>query len=270
MRRPDSTTGWGSWRRGHFRAVDSWDLGGVEIFDLESNPILARPSGFDLVHIYIPRHTLEIYAEAHGQRVPESFQCKAGVRDDVLLRWTLMLLPHFNGNSPLPESVIEDSIMILCAHLMKNYQSSSGPARLVPGGLTIWQRNRAERLLREKVTAGITLGELAAECNLSTNHFARAFKKSFGVPVHRYLLLKRFEFAKSLLAHSQKSLSSVALEAGFSDQAAFSRSFRAWTGTSPGDWRRRHQPKLAIRYSEPLSDSLPVFGQQYSNPELIA
>jgi transcriptional regulator GlxA family with amidase domain len=70
----------------------------------------------------------------------------------------------------------------------------------------------------------------------------RAFKKSFGVPVRRYLLQKRIQAAKSMLSHSDKSLLTVALEVGFSDQPAFNRSFRELVGTSPGHWRRANAP----------------------------
>jgi len=52
--------------------------------------------------------------------------------------------------------------------------------------------------------------------------------------------------AKTLLSTSDRSLSEVALEAGFSDQAAFSRTFKALVGTSPGQWKREavHRPKV--------------------------
>jgi len=49
---------------------------------------------------------------------------------------------------------------------------------------------------------------------LSPGRFMRAFKKSFGVPVRRYLLQKRIQAAKSMLSHSDKSLLTVALEVG--------------------------------------------------------
>jgi AraC-like DNA-binding protein len=70
----------------------------------------------------------------------------------------------------------------------------------------------------------------------------RAFKKSFGVPVRRYLLHRRIQAAKSELLYSDKSLLKVALEVGFTDQPAFNRSFREIVGTSPGQWRRANAP----------------------------
>jgi AraC-like DNA-binding protein len=108
--------------------------------------------------------------------------------------------------------------------------------------LTIWQQDRAIEVLNEHLDGDLALADLAKECALSPGRFMRAFKRSFGVPVRRYLLHKRVEAAKYLLLHSNDSLPTVALEVGFTDQPAFNRSFRAIVGTSPGRWRRANAP----------------------------
>jgi AraC family transcriptional regulator len=46
----------------------------------------------------------------------------------------------------------------------------------------------------------------------------------------------RVEFAKSLLKASSMPLAEIALRSGFSDQAAFSRTFSALVGTPPKRW----------------------------------
>jgi AraC family transcriptional regulator len=108
--------------------------------------------------------------------------------------------------------------------------------------LAVWQQDRAIELLSEHLEGDIALADLATECKLSPGRFMRAFKKSFGVPVRRYLLHRRVQAAKSLLLYSDKSLLKVALETGFTDQPAFNRSFREIVGTSPGHWRRANAP----------------------------
>jgi AraC-like DNA-binding protein len=59
-----------------------------------------------------------------------------------------------------------------------------------------------------------------------------------GVSAHRWLVLRRIERAKALMLTTQSPLSDIALEAGFSDQASFNRTFRQFVGISPGRWRR--------------------------------
>jgi AraC-like DNA-binding protein len=92
----------------------------------------------------------------------------------------------------------------------------------------------------------LRLSYLAEECGLSVSHFSRSFKRSFGVPVHRYLIARRVERAKFLLRSSSAPLSEIALESGFADQAAFSRSFRAVVGTSPMRWLNENMHRLPI------------------------
>jgi AraC-like DNA-binding protein len=153
-----------------------------------------------------------------------------------------MMMPYLNRAIHLPRLVLDEWIMLLCAHLARTYQDLSKSPEVVTGGLAVWQEDRAIELLNEHLDGDLALADLAAECGLSPGRFMRAFKKSFGVPVRRYLLNKRVDVAKSLLLHSNESLLTVALEVGFSDQPAFNRSFREIVGTSPGQWRRANAP----------------------------
>jgi AraC-like DNA-binding protein len=151
-------------------------------------------------------------------------------------------MPYFSRTIHLPPLVLDEWIMLLCAHLARTYQNLSQSPKVVTGGLAVWQQDRAIELLNEHLDGDLALADLAQECGLSPGRFMRAFKRSLGVPVRRYLLNKRVDAAKSLLLHSNESLLTVALEVGFSDQPAFNRSFRKIVGTSPGQWRRANAP----------------------------
>jgi len=50
----------------------------------------------------------------------------------------------------------------------------------------------------------------------------------------------RGQLAEGYLADPRVSVSEVAVLLGFSEQSAFNRAFRRWTGESPGRWRRHH------------------------------
>jgi AraC-like DNA-binding protein len=86
----------------------------------------------------------------------------------------------------------------------------------------------------------VRLGALAEECRLSVSHFARSFKKSFGMSAHRYLILQRVEIAKGLISQTQNSLAEIALLAGFSDQSKLCRTFASVVGAPPGKWKREN------------------------------
>lgn len=83
----------------------------------------------------------------------------------------------------------------------------------------------------------LTLDRLAAEARLSTFHFAKMFRISFGMPSHRYLAARRIERAKSLLRTGQP-LGEVALACGYGSQSHLNRTFKAATDRTPGEWRR--------------------------------
>jgi AraC-like DNA-binding protein len=242
LRRPDSIKGWGTWLDGRFHRITEWGAGGIQIFDMESEPVALRTSGFDSVHVYIPRFVLNRFCDESEQKWVRNLHCTPGTRDDVILHWARMMLPFSNHPLHLPRLVIDEMIMMFCAHLSRTYQDRTPPPKVVTGGLAVWQQDRATELLNEHLDGDIAFADLATECGLSPGRFMRAFKKSFGVPVRRYLLHRRIQAAKSELLYSNKPLLRIALEAGFSDQPAFNRSFREIVGSSPGQWRRANAP----------------------------
>jgi len=101
------------------------------------------------------------------------------------------------------------------------------------GGLT----PRSLQLVCEYIDAhlsdNIQLETLADITGLSRYYFARAFKRSVGIPPHCYLMERRLERAQMLLANTDLSLAQVALESGFHDQSHFSHRFRQATGVTP-------------------------------------
>jgi transcriptional regulator GlxA family with amidase domain len=106
--------------------------------------------------------------------------------------------------------------------------------------LAPWQKRRVVELIHEHLDGEVKLRGLAEECRLSVTHFARSFKKSFGLSAHRYLILQRVEIAKDLLSQTRNSLSEIAVLAGFSDQSALTRTFTNIVGVPPGKWKREN------------------------------
>lgn len=112
------------------------------------------------------------------------------------------------------------------------------------GGLAPWQRRRTLELIELHLRGDLRLARLATECRLSTSYYCRCFRVSFGTSVHQFVIGRRVERAKDLLLRSSLALAAIAAETGFSDQAAFSRTFAASVGTSPARWRTQHGSEL--------------------------
>ena len=82
---------------------------------------------------------------------------------------------------------------------------------------------------------------LAKISGVSTAHFARSFKESFGLPPHRYLLTRRIERAAALLRDTELSITDIAFQTGWDSLGTFGRTFRDITGESPTSLRRREK-----------------------------
>jgi AraC family transcriptional regulator len=79
----------------------------------------------------------------------------------------------------------------------------------------------------------LSLSELAALVDLSVPHFNQLFRETMGVPVHRYVVLRRLEKAKGLLLQGKLSVGQVALDVGFSHQSHLASWMKRVFGVTP-------------------------------------
>jgi AraC family transcriptional regulator len=105
-------------------------------------------------------------------------------------------------------------------------------------GLAAWQARKVTQHIAENLDRPISNGELADLASLSANHFSRAFKRSFGVSPHGFVIRSRLHRARTLMLLTSLPLSQIALECGFCDQAHMCRTFHRAVGNTPGSWRR--------------------------------
>jgi AraC family transcriptional regulator len=127
---------------------------------------------------------------------------------------------------------------VLLLELLRFEQGSAAMPQAARGGLAAWQVRVTCDFIEEHVAEQISLAELARLTRLSPIHFCRAFKRSVGLPPHQYQLSRRIERAKALLADPRHSVTSIALECGFSLPGSFATAFHKSTGMTPSAFRR--------------------------------
>ncbi|WP_321938108.1 MULTISPECIES: AraC family transcriptional regulator [unclassified Paraburkholderia] len=93
---------------------------------------------------------------------------------------------------------------------------------------------------------------LAEVSGVSEAHFARSFKRAFGLPPHRYLLTRRIEQATTLLRDSDLDITDIAFATGWESLGTFGRTFRDVTGLSPSAMR------VQVRANLPEIDRVPA------------
>src|ERR1700692_4864054 len=231
---------WELWTDEKYTKTGAWPVGGVAMCDLESNSSIRNPGPIDWVHFHVPRATLNALTDDAGMRQVKRLHCVYGTSDPVLHHLTQSVLPCLTRPEMFSQLFIDSFTMTVCSHLVGRYGQLREPALQLKGGLAPWQMRRAVELLQGHLAGELRLETFAGECRLSASHFARAFRRSFGTSPHRYLTLRRVEIAKVLLAETNSSLVEIAAQAGFTHQAALTRTFANVVGATPGKWRREH------------------------------
>lgn len=83
----------------------------------------------------------------------------------------------------------------------------------------------------------LTVEVLAELCNMSTTYFRKIFFHSFGISPKEYIIRKRMEYAKQLLALDELEISSIASLCGYSEPCHFSREFKKRFASSPKNYK---------------------------------
>lgn len=96
---------------------------------------------------------------------------------------------------------------------------------------------RAKQFLDDQFSEPLSLSVIATEVGVHPVYLANLFRRHYNCSVGEYLRRRRVAFAGRRISASNDSLADIALSAGFSNQAHFSRIFKQITGMSPARYR---------------------------------
>jgi AraC-like DNA-binding protein len=86
---------------------------------------------------------------------------------------------------------------------------------------------------------------VAAVAHVSEAHFIRSFRAVFGETPHRYLQRRRVERSMFLLRETDRTVTDICFDIGFTSLGTFSRTFRQIVGETPSGYRLGHGPIVA-------------------------
>ncbi|MEJ1969106.1 MAG: AraC family transcriptional regulator [Rhizomicrobium sp.] len=96
----------------------------------------------------------------------------------------------------------------------------------------------ARRLIEEHFAEPLTLGSISLKCGLNREKLTRGFRELFNTTVFDALGEERLLNAAAMLRGTNSSVSTIAYQSGYLNNASFTRAFGRRFGVSPTDYRR--------------------------------
>jgi len=127
----------------------------------------------------------------------------------------------------ISEKIIEDQIPVF-------RQLQAIPSLKSATKKDLYRRlHRGKEFIDNSFTIPLSIETIAQEACMSEYHFFRLFKSVFGLSPNQYLIQKRLEHSRNILLQDRYSVSTAAIESGFSDIHSFSKAFKKHFGISP-------------------------------------
>ena len=222
---------------------------GIQVFDYRGAARASRPGQVVVLHpdevhdgragtkdgfgyriVYVePSHISDAVRVICGRPHPLPF-----VREPVATNTQLARVVHDAFQSDLVPLAADTVIVDLAERLLAAEPRGGGPP--VPRRIDVPAIERARQFLDAERTRVVHSTELEAITGLTRYEVARQFRLMLGTSPHRYLLGRRLELARQRM-RGDRSLADVAYEAGFADQAHFTRTFKAAFGLTPARYR---------------------------------
>ena len=192
--------------------------------------VQARTAFFDALGIAVRDYDVECNSAVEdGTATQEAF---ASIRQSFLA-----IIDYIRKNDEQSRLLVNAHILSVFSRILRHFPRrprSETPQSEHP------QKERISRIiewLNQNASERFTLPDLADEMNMSVYHLCHLFKKAVGVPVGRYVTSIRLERVKERLLSDEDSVTSIALDCGFSNLGHFYKVFQSVVGCTPLQYR---------------------------------
>ena len=124
---------------------------------------------------------------------------------------------------------------------------------------------RSLAMIEENIRERLTVEMLAANAHFSKYHYQRIFREVVGETVIRYVTVRKLYFAAADLAATGDPVLEIALKYGYDSHEGFTRSFKAYSGVTPTEYRKYHS---VLSFPERKKEQSPMVHSNHAD-ELI-
>ena len=171
-----------------------------------------------LLHLYLPQLPLALAAEAWFDRDPRLAHLDDRIYfADPLLAALGQRIVQLDWRDRDAQLQMQELGLQMQAQLLLAHGGARRAAPALRGGLSAGARRRVLASIESAQDSGtpLDLQDLADAACLSTYHFARMFKASFGLSPHAWVMQRRLAHARRLLGDARLPLHQVAADAGY-------------------------------------------------------
>jgi AraC family transcriptional regulator len=155
------------------------------------------------------------------------------VRDVQLENIGWALKAEMESGYPCGRLYFDSLAVAVATRLVRCHSSVSREPKKLNGRMSERRLRQVISYIECNLSQSISLDDIAGVAGLSVSHFKSLFRESVGMPAHQYLIRRRVERAKSLLADGKLSISQIAFDTGFAHQSHLARHMRRVLGISP-------------------------------------
>lgn len=171
------------------------------------------------------------------------------VTDRNIMAMLVAMATDLDEGSPGGRLYGESLSNALAVYLLGRYAVRRSVPKVYKRGLPRHGLRRALEYIGCNLTEDLGLAELAALSDMSPHYFCELFKRSTGLPPHRFVLLQRIERAKEQLRNPLLGVLEVGMSVGFQNPSHFARTFRRIVGVTPSMFKADQAQKRLVSFN---------------------
>jgi len=198
----------------------------------------------------------EVVATDNGEEKPEPTlwnlplfkQHRVGLNDHLTSCILRQLLNHIESKDNTSQDYVKILLEMIELHLAQlDLGLEPRPQLPLDENSTAKRINAAVQYLCEHLATELNINTLSRVAGINPLYFSELFKQHQGVTPQRFILQKRIDRARELLAATDLSIAVISQETGFSSQGHLTTTFSRLMEMTPSEFRKRVASVSEIR-----------------------